>query len=595
MDAGGNKETLQGIGVSPGIALGRALVLEGPRAAVYRLNLDARAVEKEVTRFEGARRRAWRQLRDLRERVRREAGESFARVFDVQILILRDPAFRQAAVDLIRREQVNAEWALRTIVGRYVRVFAGLGDLELRERGTDVEDVELRVQGILAGGRRRHDLAELAEDVIIVAARLAPSDAAGLNRDRVVGLAIDEGGPTSHTAIIASAIGIPAVSGLQDASRRLRTGDRILLDGRTGTLVVNPDAETLAEWQRRRDLQVRQDSGLDALRDQPAVTEEGQRVRLLANLELPEEIAGARRHGAEGIGLYRSEFLYLGRAPDLPDEEDHYRVYRTLAERVHPGEVSIRTLDLGGEKSIAALLPQREANPVLGLRAIRLCLRHRDLFRTQLRAILRAGACGRVRVLFPMISGLEEFREARAVLDEARDDLVRSGIPCDPGVPLGVMIEVPSAAIIADRLAAEVDFLAIGTNDLIQYALAIDRGNAAVSYLYDPFHPAILRLIAGVQEAAARLGRPVSVCGEMAADPLAAAVLVGLGVNELSMNPAAIPAVKQMVRSLSLRRARAAVEEVLRLDTATAIRERMRTLLGPGEPQSPRALLARLR
>lgn len=586
MDAAGEAQSLQGIGVSPGIALGRALVLEGPRAAVYRLSLEERAAEKEVTRFEGARRRAWRQLRDLRERVRREAGESFARVFDAQILILRDPAFRQATIDLIRRERVNAEWALTTVVGRYARVFAGLGDSELRERGTDVEDVEARVQGILAGGPR-HDLDELPEDVIIVAARLSPSDAAGLNRERVVGLAIDEGGPTSHTAIIASALGIPAVSGLREASRRLRTGDRLILDGRAGLLVANPDAATLAEWDRRRDLQQRQDSGLVALRDRPAVTEDGQRVRLLANLELPEEIAGARRHGAEGIGLYRSEFLYLGRSPAPPDEEEHYRVYRTLAERARPGEVAIRTLDLGGEKGAGTSEARREANPVLGLRAIRLSLKRRDLFRVQLRAILRAGACGRVRLLLPMISGLDEYREARAILDETRDALVRSGTPYDPHVPVGVMIEVPSAAIIADRIAPEVDFLSIGTNDLIQYVLAIDRGNAAVSYLYDPFHPAILRLIGGVLEAAARIGRPVSVCGEMASDPLAAAALVGLGVTELSMNPAAIPAVKQMIRSLSLRRARAVVEEALRLDTAAAIRDRLRSLAGSSVPERP--------
>lgn len=590
MDIGATTGTLRGIGVSTGIALGRALVLEGPRAAVYRLTLDPRTVEKEVSRFEGARRRAWRQLRDLRDRVRRDAGEPFARLFDVQILTLRDPAFRQAAIDLIRREQVNAEWALRTVVGRYARVFADLGDPELRERGTDVEDVEARVQGILAGGRRRPDLAELAEDVIIVAASLSPSDTAGLNRDRVIGLAIDEGGPTSHTAIIAGALGIPAVTGLQDASRRVRSGDSLALDGRTGDLVVNPDAGTLAEWRDRVEIQSREETGLRALSDQPAVTEEGQRIHLRANLELPGEVAVALRHGAEGIGLYRSEFLYLERAPVLPDEEEHYRVYRALAEEVRPWEVSIRTLDLGGEASLGPAPPQREANPVLGLRAIRLCLRRRDLFRVQLRAILRAGACGRVRVLFPMVSGVDEFREARAILDEVREDLVRSEIPCDPHLPVGLMIEVPSAAILADRLAAEADFLSIGTNDLIQYALAIDRGNASVSYLYDPLHPAILRLIAGVREAAARIGRPLSVCGEMAADPLSAAVLVGLGIHELSMNPAAIPAVKRRIRSLSLLQARAAATEALQLDTAAAVRARMQVLLGPGETAGPRAI-----
>ncbi|MBI4169595.1 MAG: phosphoenolpyruvate--protein phosphotransferase, partial [Acidobacteria bacterium] len=481
------------------------------------------------------------------------------------------------------RERVNAEWAFRTVVGRYAQVFAQLGDPELKERGTDIEDVEARVQAVLAGSTRRHDLAELAADVVVISPWLSPSDAASLNRERVIGLAIDGGGPTSHTAIIASALGIPAVAGLRDASVRLRTGDRVILDGSEGLLLANPAEEELGRWRERRARLAQRELDLLMLRDQPAVTPDGVRVRLQANIELPEEMLAARRCGAEGVGLYRSEFLYLRESPGLPDEEQHYRVYRELAEKALPHEVVIRTLDLGGEKYASTILERREGNPVLGLRAIRLCLKRQDLFRTQLRGIFRAAAHGKVRLMFPMVSALEELRQARAIVDAVRRDLARDRVPFEPDVPLGIMIEVPAAALIAERLAQEVDFFSVGTNDLIQYALAIDRGNESVSYLYQPLHPAILALVRRVAEAAVHVGRRVSVCGEMAASPLSAAVLIGLGVTELSMSPASIPAVKQVVRGLSLKEARAIVEEAMRFDTAeeigAAVRRRLAAVL----------------
>jgi phosphotransferase system enzyme I (PtsI) len=581
--------SLRGIGVSPGIAIGRALVMEGPNVAIFRLELSPGEAEGEVLRFRRAVRRAVRQLRQLRDRIRREAGESYGRVFEAQILILKDRALHQETTGLIARERVNAEWAFHTVVGRYTQVFEQLGDQALRDRGTDIEDVAARVQALLTGSKRRHDLSELMDDVIIVAATLSPSDAAGLNREHVIGLAIDGGGPTSHTAIIASALGIPAVAGLRDASTRVRSGDLLVLDGSEGIVLHSPSEEETVVWRERRALKAQRELDLVVLRDRPATTREGLRVRLMANIELPEEMLAARRFGAEGVGLYRSEFLYLKEAPGLPSEEDHYRTYRDLAERALPDEVVIRTLDLGGEKYFSTILERRESNPVLGLRGIRLCLKHEDLFRAQLRGILRAAAHGKVRMLFPMVSELGELRRARAIVQDVRRELLALRIPCEAEVPLGVMIEVPAAALIADRLAREVDFFAIGTNDLIQYALAIDRGNESVSYLYQPLHPAILDLVRRIVDAAAHRGLRVSVCGEMAANPAAAIILVGLGITELSMNPAAIPSVKQVIRAMSLADARALVEEALRLDSAEeigALAKRAVEALIPMEPSS---------
>ncbi|MFQ5878073.1 MAG: phosphoenolpyruvate--protein phosphotransferase [Acidobacteriota bacterium] len=575
--AGGPRgEELRGLGVSPGIAIGRALVLQGPRAAVFHSRREGPEVEAEVVRFWRAVRGAWRQLRGLRDRVRREAGDPFARVFEVQILILRDRNLLQETAALIREERVNAEWAFRTVVRRYTQVFARLGDPDLRERGTDIEDVEARVQAILGGRRRGRDLSHLTSEVIVVGPTLSPSDVASLDRDHVIGLAMDGGGPTSHTAIIANALGIPAVTGLRDASRRVSTGERLVLDGASGLLVRDPSARELEQWADRRASRRQREVELAALRDLPAAMTDGARVGLMANIELRDEMEAARRYGAEGVGLYRSEFLHMGADDREPMEEDYFRVYREVAERALPHEVVVRTLDLGGEKLSAGEEARAEPNPVLGLRAIRLCLRRPDLFRRQLRAILRAAAHGKVRLLVPMVSGLEEIRQTRAILESVRDELSEQRVPHDPDVPVGVLVETPAAALIVERLCREVDFFAIGTNDLIQYTLAIDRGNEAVSYLYQPFHPAILGLLRDVAEIAGRYGVRVSVCGEMAADPMAAVVLAGLGIAELSMKPAAIPGVKEVIRSMSLRDARSIAQDALRCDTAGEAEEMVR-------------------
>jgi phosphotransferase system enzyme I (PtsI) len=588
--AGGHGEHLHGTGVSPGIAIGRALVLEGAKTTVFRLGRSASETEFEVLRFRRAICGAWRQIRGLRDRVRSEAGASYARVFEAQILILKDRALFAETVSLIRREQVNAEWAFHTVVGRFTEVFRQLGDADLKGRGTDIEDVETRVQTILGGTRRIHDLAQLGEEVILIAPTLSPSEVAGLSRTRVIGLAIDTGGPASHTAIIATALGIPTVAGLREASLHLRSGDLVALDGSSGAVACNPGESELEEWRARHAHQAQRDLDRAALRDLPASTRDGVRVTLMANIELLEATIAARRVGAEGIGLYRSEFLQLHESLGPPDEETHYRAYRELAESALPNEVVIRTLDISDDPIPGAHADRRETNPVLGLRAIRLSLRNLDIFRAQLRGIFRAAAHGKVRLLLPMVSALEELRQARQVMEQVAQELSREQIPFDPNIPVGVMMEVPGTVIMADRFATEVDFFSIGTNDLIQYALAIDRTNESVSFLYRPFHPAILRLIRRVVEVGDLQGIRVSVCGEMAADPLAAAVLLGLGVTELSMTPSAIPGVKEIIRSLSMRQARTIAEEALRLDTAneieTMVRHRVLSML-PAEYACP--------
>ena len=573
---GSGRETLAGAGIAPGIAIGRALVLEGPRTPIFRLERTAEQAEQEVVRFRRAICGAWRQLRALRDRVRNEAGDSYARVFDAQILILRDRSLFGETLTLIRTERVNAEWAFHVVVDRYTQVFRQLGDESLKERGMDIEDVESRVHSILEGGRRVLDLEQLNDEAILVAPSLSPSDAAGLNRTRVIGLVIEGGGPTSHTAIIAAALGIPAVSGLPDASRRLRTGDMLALDGASGAVVRNPDERDLDEWRSRRARLAQRALDRAALRDLPAITPDGTRISLMANIELLEETLAARRFGAEGIGLYRSEFIQLHESAVPPDEEIHFRTYRELAERALPHEVVIRTLDTGSEVESNAPPGRAEPNPVLGLRAIRRSLRTREPFRLQLRGILRAAAHGKVRILLPMVSSVEEVRQARELIRDVARELEAERVPFDAEVPVGIMMEVPGAVIMADRLAREVDFFSVGTNDLIQYTLAVDRTNESVSFLYRPLHPAILRLLRRVTEASEQWGIRVSVCGEMAAEPMSAVVLTGLGFRELSMTPSAIPGVKEVLRSVSMREARSIVEEAMGLDTVGEIEVRVR-------------------
>jgi phosphotransferase system enzyme I (PtsI) len=568
--ASGPHGLYRGFGVSPGIAIGKAVILDNRPGSFTRVPLDEAALPAEAARFDAAVAAGRQQLRELKERVASEVGATYAGVIDAQILMLDDASFSGETRDRILQERGNAEWALGQTVNRFRRAFSSIEDPYIRERAHDVEDVHNRLQKLLAGAQA-HDLANLSEDSIVVSPSISPSDTILLKHPHVVGFCTDLGGRTSHTAIIANALEIPAVIGLHDISAKVRDGATLVLDGGEGVVWVDPPDDVVKEYREKRGAYARMQAEYAAIRDLPGVTADGQRVVLRANIELPDDIESALRFGAEGVGLYRSEFLFLERSPALPTEEEHYRVYRMLAERCAPQAAVVRTLDLGGEKYFHAVLDRGEANPVMGMRAVRFCLKRPDIFKAQLRGLLRASAHGRIQVMFPLISGVDELRRVRAVLEACRRELQAEGVPVAPRIEVGIMIEVPSAAAISDLLAREVDFFSVGTNDLIQYCLALDRGNDELGYLYEPLHPAILRTLEFVVRSGDAAGIRVALCGEMAAEPRYLAVLLGLGFRELSMNPQAIPGVKRALGAVHAGRARQVMREALSLPSTRDI------------------------
>ena len=540
-----------GTGVSPGVAVGSAIRLDPGAGAPRERALGAgRSPEGEIEAFAAARVVAAGELAVLQARLAASLGASYAAILDAQILLVDDPALVVETERLIREEGVTAGWALHAVIAGYLERFAAIEDRYLRDRGADLKDLERRLLRALSSPGSETEAPAASGPSILVGHTIGPSDAVALAREGVVGLAADLGGPTSHTAILAKAFGVPAVVGLGDLAAQATEGETLLVDGDRGLVIVDPSGGDVEEARRRSDASRLRESAWVSARELPAVTRDGVEVTLRANVEFLEEAAAAMRFGAAGIGLYRSEFLYVATAPDLPSEEEQLHTYRELAARVAPHPVVIRTLDLGGEKYFHDVLERAEPNPVLGLRGLRLCLRRPELFRPQLRALLRAAAGADLRILLPMVTTPAEVREVRRLLDRESDDLRSRGIPCRPNVTLGVMIETPAAAGIADLLAREADFLSVGTNDLIQYALAVDRGNPSVAPIYDPLHPAILRLLRFVLRAGAAAGVPVSLCGEMAADPALTPVLLGLGFRELSCPPRAIPPVRDAVRAL---------------------------------------------
>jgi phosphotransferase system enzyme I (PtsI) len=464
---------------------------------------------------------------------------------------------------------MNVEHVFQTVAGRYAKTLSEIDDPYLRERALDIHDVTRRVLHNLMGTQAR-DLSGVTTPHILIAHNLTPSDTAQLNRALVLGFGTDIGSRTSHTAIMARSLGIPAIVGLHDASSHLVTGDHVLLDGYNGLLVVNPSDQTLWEYGELEIKKTVVEEKLSQLRDTSSTTLDGNHVVLSANIELPEDMELVRQSGAEGVGLYRTEFFYLNKE-ELPTEEEQYAAYRQVAEAATPHSVIIRTLDLGGDKFMSALHMPEELNPFLGWRAIRFCLERVDVFKTQLRAILRASAAGNVKIMYPMISGVEELRRANVILEECRAELRAEGLAFSAGMEVGAMIEIPSAAISADILAKEVDFFSIGTNDLIQYSIAVDRLNEHIAHLYEPTHPAIIRLIRMTVEAAHANGLWVGVCGEMAGDIVLTPLLIGLGVDELSAGAGSVPRVKRAVQSLDASACRQLVEEIQRLDSAAAI------------------------
>jgi phosphoenolpyruvate-protein phosphotransferase (PTS system enzyme I) len=564
--------TYKGIGVSPGIAVGRAVIIERREASVFRVPIRDEEVTGEVARFLASLDKTKAELHDLAQKVRRSMGEEYASIFEAHALMVSDPSFADKVVQKIESEQVNAEWAVAEVQEELQARFQSFDDDYLRERVADVKDVADRVQKNLQG-LSHHDLSEITHDVIILADDLTPSDTIHFNRRPIVGFATEAGGRTSHTSIIAKSLFMPAVIGVARLTKIIDSDEMIIVDGYEGTLIVNPTQAMIAEYQSRVLRHEEAERKLLENRTQPAVTKDNHKITLQANIELVEELKDAVRFGAEGIGLYRSEFLYISKSPVLPTEEEHLQLYRALAEALAPRECVIRTFDLGGKKLAREVIGTREDNPVLGLRGLRLCMKHRDMFRTQLRALLRASAFGNIKIMFPLVTGVQEIRQVKTLLREIKAELDVEGHEYNNDLKVGIMVEVPSAALIADILAKEVDFFAIGTNDLIQYSLAIDRSNENVGYLYEPLHPALLRLIKGVIDAGKASGIPVSLCGEMASDPIYAVVLLGLGLELFSMNPSSIPIIKNMIRSVRYRDCRRIAEMALQKRTAQEIEE----------------------
>jgi phosphotransferase system enzyme I (PtsI) len=567
--------TLQGIGSSSGIAVGQALSVGRHELHVPRYRIRAEEIPRELRRFWAARRQAREEIQTLRDNAARKLGSKYAGIFDAHLLILEDRKLGRETVQRVRHRRHNVEWSLAATVNSLLTTLDAVEDPYLRERGGDIVDVHERLQRILAGATNRHaGRLDLTEDTVILAHSLSPSDAIWLNQPRIVGIATEKGGPTSHTAILAAALGIPAVLGVDRLLETAVEGEAVVVDSQAGAVLLQA-GETAQEEFRALGVDLRRRATRAVLRG-PLHTTDGVEVQVAANLEFPEEMAALERVGAQGVGLFRTEFLWLARGGSAPDEDEHLEAYRRLLSIDLQAPVVIRTLDLGGEKLPSGdARREEEPNPVMGLRAVRYCMAHPGIFRAQLRAVFRAAAeTNRVWIMVPMISGLEEWRAVRRFVERVRDELAREGVIV-PQVPLGCMIEVPSAALVADRLAREADFLSIGSNDLIQYALAVDRGNSRVAYLHDPWHPAVLRLIRMAVDAGRAAGIPVTFCGEMSSDPLGALTLLGLGVTRFSCTPSQIATVRETVAAASARRWAELVEEASSLPTGREIHDRL--------------------
>jgi len=567
----GAEQRFTGIPVAPGIAHCAVMVQWEEDEEIASRKIEPQELPEEIARFESALIATRAELLEIQQRIASAIGSSDASIFDAHLLVVEDRTLIDEVLRTLDRERCNVEYVFHKVAEKYCRTLAQIDDPYLRERVVDIEDVTRRVIRHLLGKASRNPAAH-DRPHIIVAHNLTPSDTAQINRELVLGFATEVGSKTSHTAIMARSLEIPAIVGLHGICQQLTSGDDVLLDGYSGTLILNPSPETLAEYGRIESEKEEVVERLELIRETASTTLDGRHIVLSANVDLPDEIDEVTGSGAEGIGLYRTEFLYLNRlAP--PDEEEQFEHYRIAAEKSQPHGVIIRTLDIGGDKSTQSLHLPEEENPFLGCRAIRFCLQNPEIFKTQLRAILRAATFGNVKIMYPMISGLDELRQANAILEESKAELAARGVPFHPYIEVGIMIEIPSAVLAADHLAREARFFSIGTNDLIQYTFAVDRVNDRIAHLYNPTHPAILRLIKMAVDAAHANGIWTGVCGEMAGDVLLTPLLIGLGVDELSATSAVVPRVKKAVQSLDASQCEELVRQALSMEDSAQIQQ----------------------
>lgn len=578
-------QRLQGIAVSPGVAIGEAVIFGNEGFRIQRRFLSRNAVNDEIRRLDEAIAAAAKEIDVNRQRVAEQLGNEYAAIFSAHLQMLQDPKLRDELDQMIRDRHYSPEYSVSRALRRYAKVFLSLEGETMAERANDVFDIEKRLLRHLLG-QRREGLGDLTSEVLILAHNLTPSETANLNPEFVKGFVTEIGGPGSHTAIVAEALDIPAVVGTGPFLTEVSGGEMVIIDGDHGLVILQPDEETVARYRHevaeQRDLAAR----LETLRDLPAVTLDGEHVTMLGNIEFPGEVKHCRERGADGIGLYRTEFLFLTHEVQ-PSEEEHLAAYREVIEAVDGQPVVMRTLDLGADKIPNFPMPDDERNPFLGLRSIRLALKHVDMFRTQLRAMLRAGIGGNMKIMFPLITNLIELRRAKMVLSDAMEDLEEDGLEFNRDVEVGMMVEVPSAVLMMDHFVEEVDFFSIGTNDLIQYTLAVDRSNKDVASLYTGSDPAILRLIQMAIDTAGQHNKPISMCGQMCGNPIYTMVLLGLGLRTFSAVPAAIPEIKRVCRSVSIAQCQELAARILSLESARDVRTALREELIKVLPDQP--------
>lgn len=558
---------MKGIAASPGISIGKVLIKKEQEIKID--NTPAVNIEQEIQKLNDAKEKGRTQIEALYNRALSNIGESEAQIFQAHLMMLDDPEFFGQVEETIKNDGVNAPFALKTVTDNFIKIFESMDNEYMRERAADVKDVSERVIRILLGVELT-DFSHIDEEVIIAARDLTPSDTAQMDKKKVIGFITDQGGRTAHSAIMARTLEIPAVVGLKDVTTHLKDGDTVVMDGDAGEVMINPSEDVISNYRHKKEAADEFKKKLYSLKGVKSITKDGVKVELAANIGTPDDMDGVLRNDAEAIGLYRTEFLYMDR-DRLPSEEEQFESYKVVAEKMKGKPVVIRTLDIGGDKELSYLKFEDEMNPFLGYRAIRLCLDRQDIFRTQLRALLRASAYGNIRIMFPMISSVEELREAKRIVEEVKGELRKENKKFDENIQLGMMIEIPSTAVISDMLAKEVDFFSIGTNDLIQYTTAVDRGNQKIAHLYNQFHPALLRLVKMTIENGHKAGIWVGMCGEVAGDPKLIPILAGMGLDEFSMSPSSILRARAIIRNVSRSDMKGHVEKVINIPAASEI------------------------